>query len=271
LLLVFPPMNEGSRIRRFSGCSTRLNPGFTLIELIVVIAIIAVLAVLITPSLQRGIQTANQSRCVGNLKGLIQGWSLYCGEHNGTSVDGGASDSSAAKYGYSGWISQLWPYLGQGNINKLITCPSASKPNPSDKHGTARYAWKSDDGKSVGSYGFNARWLTYAPGAFADYDTSPDSYYKKQMNGLSKEGPVISDATWVTFDRGSGPPTDFDTGAGSTSVYGIVRHGGKGVNMAFADGGVRLVSMGEVFSTLKLRPGDIINAGWINSVPAQYR
>jgi len=256
-------MNQSYLVRRMPQCWNCRIPGFSLVEMLVSIGILVILASLLVPSLQRGRQMANQARCSGNLRGLIQGWSLYTADHGGNSVTIGVNEDPSNKY--TGWVSQLWPYLGNGNIDRLIVCPSAKQPNASNSHGTSQYAWKL--GNMVGSYGFNSRWYIYADGSWPG---GVDNYYKKQINGTPKEGPVIADAAWVDFDRGGGPPTDYDTSAGS-GAYAIVRHGGKGVNMAFSDGSVRLVSMGEVFSNLKLRPNDVISPTWINSVPDKYR
>jgi len=237
-----------------------------MVEMLVSIMIIALLAAMLFPSIQKVRNSGGQARCSANLRSLIQGWSLYCSDHDGGSVIYGINEDPSGKYG--GWISQILSYLGSGNIDRLLLCPVAKTTTESGVRGTSKNAWKYS--AMVGSYGLNARWYRYTDGSSAEYDSPTPNYYKKQLNGKTKEGPVISDAVWVDFDRGPGPPADFETAVGS-GAYAIVRHGGKGVNMAFADGSVRLVSMGEVFSSLKLRPIEVINPGWIHAVPEKYR
>jgi prepilin-type processing-associated H-X9-DG protein len=77
--------------------------------------------------------------------------------------------------------------------------------------------------------------------------------------------PVFSDGTWIDGGRAS-LPVNFSTG----TSWSMARHG-KGVNMAFPDGSVRLVTMGQLYSAILLHPGDVINPSWIQQVPAEYQ
>jgi prepilin-type N-terminal cleavage/methylation domain-containing protein/prepilin-type processing-associated H-X9-DG protein len=241
------------------------NSGFTLVELLTVIAVIGILAGLLFPAISKVRQSAKNTQCVSNLRALIQGWALYCGEHKGKSFVIGVNEDSSNKY--FGWVSQVRPYLSGGNIDKLLICP-ATDESPSAGRGTYQTTWKNVN--TVCSYGLNARWYVYPPGRSSDYDTYPQNYYQTTLNAQSREGPVLADSTWVDFDRGAGPPSNYETAQGS-GAYAIVRHSNKGINMAFSDGSVRLVSMGELFSTLRLRPNEVIPTSWITQVPSQYR
>lgn len=252
--------------RHYLLCSGRKNAGFSLVELLTGIGIAVILGALLVPTLQHSRKAADQTRCAGNLRSLIQGWSLYSGDHDGKTVVFGVHADPSGKY--QGWISQLLPYLGSGNIDQLLLCPSARVPTPSGTRGSSWYAWKYFNGKTAGSYGLNASW----------YDRSAEGwpggekkYYKRLLNGRPTEGPVFSDACWVDFERSysSGPGTDYETAKGAVQCA-IVRHGGKGVNMAFADGSVRLISMGELYS-MKLDANESVNPNWRNLVPEQYR
>lgn len=57
--------------------------GFTLIEILVVVAIVGILAALLLPAIGRVRESANQAKCVSNLKMLSAALLIAAGENNG--------------------------------------------------------------------------------------------------------------------------------------------------------------------------------------------
>ncbi len=106
---------------------------FTLIELLVVIAIIALLLAILLPSLKKAKDQARAVICKSNLHqwGLI--WKLYTDEN-----DGKFSEGDGVGWVRGQWVVGLRQYWT--DRQKLLTCPSATKPLPGFQIG-GPYHW----------------------------------------------------------------------------------------------------------------------------------
>jgi len=112
---------------------------FTLVELLVVVAVIAVLIALLLPSLSMAKEKARQASCLGNLRQIGLGSSMYLADNNDWTWYENASGGDALLYRdasshplWEGWVSH--GVLIRGSYlptSRSFKCPSAPhKPNP---------------------------------------------------------------------------------------------------------------------------------------------
>lgn len=246
---------------------------FTLIELMIVILIVAVLAALSFNGFQKAIEASRAARCSSNLRNLVQAWQSYCVDHDGISIPYTTTPQTS-------WGYKLIPYLtgsDNGQLGNILSCPSAiHRPASQTSPGTYDSYYNSWAGIANGyknaGYGINYYWYsdpeTLGTGASAAVLAA--KFYRRTINAKSDEGPVFADAVWNDFRRDATVPSNFKTPT-SLTTCAIIRHKGKAINMAFPDGSVRFITMGQLFSDVKINPADTIDSSWINQVPAAYR
>lgn len=136
--------------------------GFTLIELLVVIAIIAILAAMLLPVLSEARERGRRAVCLGNLRQIYFGASMFEQDHNSYLPAGTNSMSHAGqcwlepfqlnamwqeRLGISQftWTRQFFEKYLRVNVlsdkypspNSIVFCPSLSRqvPNQSDNYG----------------------------------------------------------------------------------------------------------------------------------------
>jgi prepilin-type N-terminal cleavage/methylation domain-containing protein len=111
------------------SCSLK-SRAFTLVELLVVIAIIAILAVLIMPAFDNARSTANQTKCLNQLRQIQTACISYAGENNGM------FPTAARQYGFphelDNYSSTLGKYLSAPRSTTMFCCGELSTVrNPS--------------------------------------------------------------------------------------------------------------------------------------------
>lgn len=126
---------------------SHFSNGFTLIELLAVIAVIGVLAAILIPALQSARKSANQSKCVSNLRQIAMAVQSFTNDNGGRFPE-------TWYFGETGkpWCRQLEPYVGMesnGQIEgNLFRCPAVEEGN---HHGWSDYGYNENLGLGKGA------------------------------------------------------------------------------------------------------------------------
>jgi prepilin-type N-terminal cleavage/methylation domain-containing protein/prepilin-type processing-associated H-X9-DG protein len=260
--LAVPHQPVGRRARR----------AFTLIELLVVIAIIAILAAILFPVFAQAKEAAKKTSSLNNLKQLGTASMIYFADNDDTSFPASTSGPSGTtnpdNFGVFRWPWLLVPYTKSMAIFRspsdtkdmtLTICGGGCRDPKNSFYG---YLWG-----LFPSYGYN--WTTLAPDFDWDSTTPVTTMTTGDSRGISMtslgapaDTLFLVDSTYgdvaVPTNVGMGyftvnPPSAWTgTGNGPTPVitrssYGFVwpRHN-NAANTAFADGHVKLTSLGKL-------------------------
>jgi len=222
---------------------------FTLIELLVVISIIALLLSVLLPALRTVKKRAQATVCKANLHQWGLCYQLYASDWSGLPW----YDTEGGKHMY---MESLRAYYA--NINKIRTCPSATKIStanptgygPLSFFGSTFTAWQVDpdtwwlteDDWGVGSYTENS-WIRRKPSRANESEEWNESAWGsfENMKNLSRV-PLILDGRWPDSAVIDAVPA---TATSETAFYNIsnwklmgtfmMRRHADGINAAMAD------------------------------------
>jgi len=192
---------------------------FTLIELLVVIAIIGILVALVTPAFNKTRDSANATKCAGNLRQIGNAMIAFAGENNGVFPVGITEAPiyyNPTSTGPYAWTQQLDKYLPSNNGTdlRIYQCPTTSSLYSNNKP----YSY------------FNGNHAAYAA-------TGPDTALRQILIQYPSKhllaGDISSNGLFSATDADKADYTQNPAFAGSMSKM----HSGKS-NLLFADGHV---------------------------------
>lgn len=234
---------------------------FTLIELLITIGIVIALACLILPATARMKESANNAKCLGNIRILGQGISSYSGENYGKYPTFGQDLSGPNNPPY--WAEKIEPYVGRHS--KAYICPSEK----------SRWATPDENEKQPAGFTYPGAWyagISYgANPTVVSWTISPYGTYSPTMPGMVSRPSrtvLLADA-WD--DRGVGVGISFVTGhLGEFSranplnldrTFIKYRHSGK-ASVLFVDGHVEQLTEKQLMPDKSKPLGDPDRSLW---------
>lgn len=210
----------------------RENEAFTLIELLAALAVIAVLAALLFAVAQRAMESAQNTKCLSNLRGLGAAIFAYAADHNNMLPPRrlGYYREAAAREpaGMSSWMNRLLK-LGYVTDPDIFYCPSFF-PRNNRESPTPLPSGNDEVGRTYGI----RMWMTPGQGGWS---SNPQREEHKPFSAITNPSDffLVVDTLWTSLSPRSQGYGISPALPGEQLVH--LRHFGK-ANALFADGHV---------------------------------
>jgi len=221
----------------------RSKTAFTLVEVLIVLAIITLLAALLFPVFGRVRDAGRRTSCASNLRQLGMALSQYAQDNRSFYP---ALNSNSHSTGCAPWADAVFPYVKSEQVFECPSfpqgvyktgCPPDDFSDPNNKISfDGSYSLNFGSGSRSGSFIYGGGTSTTPP-----YPIATTRYTRPSSTILVLDG----DGEFVS-PMGPIPPTPFippATDIATLNRYGIYERHQGGINVGFADGHVKWMSM----------------------------